>query len=392
MTRAANVSPGLYRPKFKNRHCVIQESRVWWGRSGRHRKSMHTTSLREATKRYHAWVTSLANGMIITPETERTTLIDGQQIILDHYVLKGRRSVRRTKISIAHLIQFFGADCRLMHITTDRAGAYVVARTEAGAAPATIQNELAALKRILALAHRAGKLTVRPYIEMPAVQNTRTGFFEDTEFRAIQAQLSNALKTVVEFMYYTGWRTSEVLSLLWRQIDFQAGVVRLDPGTTKNREGRTFPFALLPALASLLRAQREHTTVIERRTGRIIQYVFHREGQLIKAFLGGWHAACERAGLPGRIPHDFRRTAVRNLERAGVPRSQAMSLTGHKTEAVYRRYAIVSASDQRDAVGKLARLHEQQSPAAQTVIPLGSSKDIAKTRARRSTAWREANG
>jgi integrase len=62
------------------------------------------------------------------------------------------------------------------------------------------------------------------------------------------------------------------------------------------------------------------------------------------------------AGVPGRIPHDFRRTAVRNLERAGVPRSVAMKMVGHKTEAVYRRYAIVSESDLHEAARKLAAL------------------------------------
>ena len=59
---------------------------------------------------------------------------------------------------------------------------------------------------------------------------------------------------------------------------------------------------------------------------------------------------------PGRYVHDLRRTAVRNLERAGVPQSVAMQLTGHKTEVVYRRYAIVAEGDLREGLAKLARL------------------------------------
>ena len=72
----------------------------------------------------------------------------------------------------------------------------------------------------------------------------------------------------------------------------------------------------------------------------------------------GVQTACRRAGCPGRILHDFRRTAVRNLERAGVPRSVAMKLTGHKTESVYRRYAIADDRDLRVAVERLDAIAE----------------------------------
>jgi len=79
-----------------------------------------------------------------------------------------------------------------------------------------------------------------------------------------------------------------------------------------------------------------------------------KKPQPITSFIKAFKAACRKAGCPGRIPHDFRRTAVRNLERAGVPRSHAMKLTGHKTESVFRRYSIVSSQDLRDAAERLA--------------------------------------
>lgn len=73
----------------------------------------------------------------------------------------------------------------------------------------------------------------------------------------------------------------------------------------------------------------------------------------VKAFGKSWKNATKAAGCPGRIPHDLRRTAVSNFERVGIPRSVAMKLTGHKTEAVYRRYDIVSPNDLRAAVDRL---------------------------------------
>jgi integrase len=148
-----------------------------------------------------------------------------------------------------------------------------------------------------------------------------------------------------------------------------------EPGTTKNDEGRVFPFAALRPLETLLRAQREKTDVVERAEAVICPWVFHRAGAPIKNFRGAWEKACIAAGFfrgvsaPGssvvrkkatKLFHDFRRTAVRNLERAGVPRSVAMKLTGHKTESVYRRYAIVSEADLTQGVKKLNALHGKE--------------------------------
>ncbi len=110
--------------------------------------------------------------------------------------------------------------------------------------------------------------------------------------------------------------------------------------------------------------------MLEKGTGSIIPWVFHRKGQRIGWYKTAWKSACKRAGVAGAWVHDLRRTADRNLERAGVPRSVAMKLTGHKTEAIYRRYAIASEADLREGVEKLARLHSSEPRHERDVVPL----------------------
>jgi len=185
-------------------------------------------------------------------------------------------------------------------------------------------------------------------------------------------------------------------------VDFQAGTVRLEAGSTKNDEGRTFPVAALPELEGLLKEQRERTTALEKATGSIIPHVFHNDGEPIRWYKTAWWSACVRAGLAhwkdpehrkgyvGPVVHDLRRTAVRNLERAGVPRSVAVKLTGHKTEAVYRRYAIVAEADLREGVEKLARLHHTEPTQKTKVSPLRHTSGTVGPETRKTAVGRQS--
>ncbi len=217
---------------------------------------------------------------------------------------------------------------------------------------------MAILKRIFTLAIQAGKLVMRPYIPMLKEGNVRQGFFETVQLKSLLTHLPIHMRGVAQFASVTGWRTpSEILPLQWRQVDMKAGELRLDAGTTKNGEGRVFPFT-----AELRRILEEQETAAAqlKQTGVITPYVFFfRQGKKAgkriteSGFHKAWRRARADAGCPGRIPHDFRRTAVRNLVRAGVPERVAMQLTGHKTRAVFERYNIVSAGDLRDAARRL---------------------------------------
>ncbi len=176
------------------------------------------------------------------------------------------------------------------------------------------------------------------------------------------AHLPAALRAPVWFAFLTGWRRGEVLPLQWSQVDWTAGAVRLAPGTTKNREGREFPFRALPQLEALLEEQRAQTRAIEKETGTIIPHVFHRCGRPIRDMGGAWRSACKAGGMQGWLFHDLRRSAVRSMERAGVSRSVAMKLSGHKTMSVFSRYAIADSAALAEGVEKLAKLHAKPQP------------------------------
>jgi integrase len=153
----------------------------------------------------------------------------------------------------------------------------------------------------------------------------------------------------------TGWRLpSEILPLAWERVDLEAGTVRLEPATTKSKEGRVIYLPEEP-IAVLRNHWREH---VERFPD--CPYVFHQEGKRMFSFYKVWHRACREAGLAGKIPHDFRRTAVRNMVRAGIPERVAMQVSGHKTRSVFDRYHIVADADLREATERLKRLFRGQ--------------------------------
>ena len=130
----------------------------------------------------------------------------------------------------------------------------------------------------------------------------------------------------------------------WKQIDFAAGEVRLDPGTTKNKQGRVFPIN-----ADLRRILDERKAL--KKDGQ--RLVFTRKGQPIVSMHKAFRAACKEAGVGDRILHDLRRSAIRRMVRKGISETVAMRLSGHKTMSVFRRYDITSTDDLRDAANKL---------------------------------------
>jgi integrase len=282
---------------------TLKESAVWWiayhrpGKDGGEiRESSHSTKRTDAIALLNARRGEIAQGELINPQADRTTLED----LLAMVKTDRRKNGRETDHLPAYerrLTEFFGRSCRAATITADRIDMYSTKRQGDGAANATINRELATLRRGFRLGYRAGKVCRVPPVGLLRERNVRTGFFEPGEFRAVQSHLPAELSPIAEFAYLTGWRKGEILGLTWAQVDLAAGLVRLEPGSTKNDDGRMFPFSALPALGLLLTRQRDSTRAVERATGQVVRWVFHRHGQPIKYFRRSWEAACIAAGF-----------------------------------------------------------------------------------------------
>jgi integrase len=306
---------------------------------------------------------------LIGADLERTTFEDLARMIVDDYRAEGRRSLPRLAVGRKRLSERF-AGWRARDIDYASLQAYRISRKRSGAKSATVRWELGALRRAFKLAERAGKAECPPFPSV-TVDNARKGFFEREQWQTIRANLRPEFQDVGDFGFLTGWRTLEILTLRWAQVDFSSGMLRLEPGTTKTGAGWSFPFSEYPELRELIERRRTRRDEVQKAARRIVPWVFffhacgrfHKPGDPLfypkrmharDAFRREWKEAAKAAGFLGPIPRDFRRTAARNMERAGVPRSVAMALGGWRSESMYRRYAIASEADLRDGVRRLA--------------------------------------
>ena len=267
------------------------------------------------------------------------------QAYLEEYVLHCYKTLTTARARVDHLRVFFGG-WRAETITPDSIRNYQKHRRAEGAEASTVNRETSGLSRMFQLAIRRGQLERMPMFPKRLEENPpRDGFFEHEEFLKVRSKLPSSFQDVLDFAYYSGWRRNEIMGLTWDEIDSAGSVIRLTPRRSKTKAGRVLPIST-PLEHVLKRRQRR------RKPGSDL--VFHRDGVTVRAWRTALRDACRKAKVPHRLLHDCRRTAARNLIRAGVPERVAMLLTGHKTRSVFDRYNIVNERELLTAGERLA--------------------------------------
>jgi integrase len=332
---------------------LYRRGRIWWIKYYRNGKPFRETSksakARDARRLLRKREGEICTGNFLGATSERVQFEELAEDFLNDYKANNRKSFIWAMRRIEQQLKPFFQGLRVVDITTDQVHIYTAERQQREASNASINRELAALKRMLNLGAEMTppKVARVPYIPLLKESNVRKGFFEHAEYLAVRRELPEHLKPVLTFGYYTGARKREILNLKWHQVDLNTRTVSLEPGTTKNDQPRTIPLT-----GELLEALKTQKAVRDRDLPDC-EYVFSRRGRRIRGLYVAWNSACARAGVTGRLFHDLRRTAVRNMVRAGVPERVAMAISGHKTRAVFDRYNIVAERDLHEAARRL---------------------------------------
>jgi integrase len=354
MQGARAVSTIAAMPKRPNgTGSIFRRGRLWWVkyyRAGKsYSESSHSEFDTDARNLLARRLGDIATGKFQGLAPERVTIAELCQLVIEDYAHAKKRDIANVKWRVdKHLEPMIGT-VRAPQFGLQQFKRYVADRRRAGAADATINREMAIVRRgfTLALQNDPPLVNRAPHIPKLDEDNVREGFVEDVQYRALRDKLPTHLRCLLVVGYHVGCRIGELRQVRWDQVDFAANEIKLAKRQTKAKAARTLPiYGDMREWLLIQKAERDQDWPE-------CPLVFHYLGRPIGSHIKGWSNACTAAGLPGLHFHDLRRSAVRNMERAGIPRKIATSISGHKTESVYRRYDIVSPQDLKIAAAKM---------------------------------------
>lgn len=353
--RHAATCPNKARPRAQHEHCAC----VWWIGFSFHGRLIREPAggpdgapvrdAREARRVLQAKIRAMRGDRYRGPEEERLTVGDLLDGLVTHLELKkARSSSNRPQIETAR--RYFGMD-RAATLKSARIKRFQAEELRAGRKPATINRIVAMVRQAFNLAHEEDRISRVPKFPMLSeADNVREGFVEPETFEKLAAALPEDYADAVRFAYKSGWRKGQIAKLRWTHVDRENRVLAVPGMVTKN--GKPHAIALEGELFEIIERRWPRREV--RRKNRPVSLsavVFHRgDGKPLGDLRKTWNRACVEAGVSGLLFHDLRRSAARNLVRAGVDRDVARKIIGHRTPSMFQRYNIVDVEDQRAAM------------------------------------------
>ena len=328
----------------------MKGSRNWYGQwyqNGKQVRVSLKTDVKEKAKReLRRKMGDAERGAAPENETRKLRYGNLRQALLDDYTRRGNKSLQmladgtETIWGLSALDKFFGYSSAnqgslVVSITVDKIREFMRKRQGEKTGNAAINRSLALLRRMFNIARTDGKIQFMPVVRLLKEPPARKGFVELEQFEAVLSKLPEHLRPLATFLYYCGVRVGEAKQIVWSQIDLKKALVRLEGEQTKTSEARIIP--LPDVLVSVLKD-------VKLKEGLVFD---------CRGLRDEWSKAVKAAEMPNLLIHDLRRSAIRNLIAAGVAEKVAMSISGHKTRAVFDRYHIVSTEDVVKAMQKL---------------------------------------
>jgi integrase len=354
------------------------------GRWGEIRESAHTEDPEKAQRLLDRRLREVQNHRdgirsFQGPAQERLTVGELLDALERDYQTREIKGLRQALGHFRPVRDSFGHE-QAVAVTPDRIRKYIAARQAKGLSNATINRETEVLRRAYTLAgdeRRLAEQFIPKVARLSEKGNVRQGFFERHELEQLFPHLPDPLDDMTRFAAICGWRLGEILNLRWEWIDRAAREVRLPD--SKNGQGRVLP---LDDEDWRLIEKRWAARVVRTTAGTelVSTHVFHRNGRTLHrtTFEHQWRRACKTAKLPGKIFHDLRRTAARDMVRAGAPESFVMKITGHQTTSMFRRYNIVATEDMRHTL-RLRREYVAGRPGDSNVAELAGAEGRGRT-------------
>jgi integrase len=303
----------------------------------------------------------------VTPKAAKITIGELLGELRASLELDGKLSAE-TVCHVARAEKDFGY-VRAAKLTAKDVDVYIAGRLADGDRPATVNRTLVYVRQAYSLAKKREILNRSPFIKrMDERDGIRREFFSETEIAAIVEALPGDLKDFTRWCAACGMRKGEAASLRWGMV--QGDELHIPGSITKNGVGRTLPISDLPLIPEIIERRRQAARVEVNGTTEMVPFIFHRAGRAVSNFDKAWATATKQAGCPGKIFHSLRRTAVRQMIRAGIPIPLAKLWSGHTTDDVFYRYGILDTNDMRKAFEKKEQFRDTERTEEKKVVSM----------------------